>query len=251
MIGSTPRTPAVRPIGRARLAQLIARRLASAIREGRFVPGTRLPSERDLAAEFEVSRPVLREALNELQDAGLVATRPGRGTFVRDYSTELARTPPRTWLQENRSLVQEFYEARLLIEPTCAGRAALHRTGPQLERLTEVHEAAERLAAGGGEPISYTGLDIDFHTCIADMSGSRSLRRMLDVIIGPDADLRQVLHRVPGHLEVAQSRHRRIVHAIAAGDEAGARTAMASALRRTLTDIHDLLKGGDADPPTP
>ncbi len=107
------------------------------------------------------------------------------------------------------------------------------------------------MVQGGREPISYTGLDIDFHTCIADMSGRRSLRRMLDVIIGPDADLRQVLHRVPGHLDVAQSRHRRIVDAITAGDEAEARAAMASALRRTLTDIDDLLKGGDAAPPTP
>lgn len=251
MIGSAPSAPAVRTIGRARLAQLIARRLASAIREGRYVPGVRLPSERDLSAEFGVSRPVLREALKQLQDDGLVATRRGRGTFVRDYLRELSRTPPRIWLQENHSLVQEFYEARLLIEPTCAARAARNRTGPQLARLNEVLDAAERLLERGREPVPYTGLDIDFHTCIADMSGNRSLRRMLDVIISPDADLRQVLHRVPGHLDVAQARHRRIVNAIAAGDESRARAAMASALRGTLTDIDELLKGGGADPPTP
>lgn len=251
MIGSAPHAPTIRTIGRARLAQLIARRLTSAIREGRYVPGTRLPSQRDLSTEFGVSRPVLGQALKQLQDAGLVATRRGRGTFVRDDPSELSRTPPRIWLQENYSLVQEFYEARLHIEPTCAGRAARFRTDAQLERLSEVFDAAERLLEYGRESVPYTGLDIDFHTCIADMSGSRSLRRMLDVIISPDADLRQVLHRVPGHLDVAQARHRRIVHAIAAGDEVCARGAMASALQRTLTDIDDLLKGGDADPPTP
>lgn len=250
VIGSARDAPAIRKVGRARLAQVIAGRLASTVREGRYAPGTRLPSERDLSLEFGVSRPVLREALKELQGSGLVQTVRGRGTFVRDPAAELAKTSPRVWLRDNRALVEEFYEARLVIEPSCAERAALQASDAQLERLIHVHEAAERLLQGDRAPLSYTGLDIDFHTCIADMSGNRSLRRMLDVIISPDADLRQVLHRVPGHLDVAQTRHGRIVRAIAAGDRARARSAMTSALLSTLNDIEHLLKGGDADPPT-
>jgi GntR family transcriptional repressor for pyruvate dehydrogenase complex len=66
----------------SRLPEEIANRLGSAIRRGILKPGARLPTERDLCAELQVSRPVVREAISRLRSEGLVVTYQGKGVFV-------------------------------------------------------------------------------------------------------------------------------------------------------------------------
>lgn len=240
----------IQTVERSHLAREVARRLESAIREGRIRPGERLASERSLSEQFGVSRPVLREALRLLNRSALVSTRPGRGTFVRDLASEIAGVPPETWLREHRPLVTEFYQARLLIEPENAARAANRHTADELVELKQIVHAAERLMPEGHATI-FTGLDIDFHTCIATMAGNPLVQRMLSVIINPDTDLRRVLHRVPGHPVVAHTRHQRILRAIEARDAQAAHDAMRDALQGTLRDVERLSKGGDTPGPAP
>lgn len=239
-------------VERSPLAQRVAQRLEVAIREGRLRPGERLSSERVLSEQFGVSRPILREALQLLQERSLVITRRGRGSFVRDVATELGEAPPETWLRQHRSLVTEFYQARLLVEPACAARAARRRGEAELVELKQILHAAERLMPDGHVTV-FTGLDIDFHTCIARIAGNRLVQQMLAVIINPETDLRRVLHRVPGHPVIAQARHGRIVAAIERRDPAAARVAMGDALQGTLHDVDRLLKGGETPDilPTP
>ena len=67
---------------RAPLYSLIAGRAESRIRSGAWAPGTRLPPERELCRELDVSRATLRQALDELEDRGLITRHQGRGTFV-------------------------------------------------------------------------------------------------------------------------------------------------------------------------
>lgn len=244
--------PATRTVQRSRLPRVIAERLERAILEGRLRPHERLASERALSKQFGVSRPVLRDALHILQDRRLVTTQRGRGTYVRDFLDELAQVPPATWLLEHRALVTEFYEARLLIEPECAARAATRRSEERLTELKRIVTSAERLAPESPLTV-FTGLDIDFHTCIVEMSGSGSLRKMLAAIIVPHSDLRHVIHRIPGHREVAHARHARIMRAIETRAPEAARDAMHRALAGTLGDIErllaeSLLKGGDTPP---
>lgn len=235
-------------VERSRLARQIATRLEAAIREGRLLPGERLASERALSEQLGVSRPVLRQALQLLQRNALVTTRRGQGTFVRDLAAELGEIEPEAWLRAHHREVRDHYEARLIVEPECAARAAATRTEPQLVRLKQIAQLAEG-AISQERALAFTGLDIDFHTCIAQMAGNRHLRDMLAAIINPDTDLRRVLHRVPGHPPIAQARHQRIVRAIERGEAECARRAMTDALQGTLHDIDRLLKGGEA--PTP
>ena len=67
---------------RGRLADIVARQLERLILEGKLEPGTRLPSETDLCQQFNVSRTVIREAVNSVEAKGLVETRQGVGTTV-------------------------------------------------------------------------------------------------------------------------------------------------------------------------
>ena len=70
------------PIRASKISDIIAKRLEAMILEGSLVPGQKMPPERELAQQFEVSRPSLREALHKLEAKGLVTRKQGGGTFV-------------------------------------------------------------------------------------------------------------------------------------------------------------------------
>jgi GntR family transcriptional regulator, transcriptional repressor for pyruvate dehydrogenase complex len=231
-------------IERPRLAREVARRLGRTIREGRFLPGQRLPSERNLCLELGVSRPVLREALRALAAQGFLAIRHGSGSYVLDVAAQLANVDPIAWFRENRALVRDFYGARLVLEPKIAFLAGQHGDPARIGRLRAILQSADEVIARG-QIAAAIGLDIDFHRTIAEMAGNDFLAEMLAAIIDTDTDLRRVLHRLPGRPHVAHRRHARILSAIEHGDAPGARRAMADALEGALRDIEELVKGGE------
>jgi DNA-binding GntR family transcriptional regulator len=139
---------------------------------------------------------------------------------------------------DNQQLVHDFYEARLAIEPKCAALASQRaaREPDQVAELRNLVEAAEEVIATDNV-IAFIGLDIDFHATIARLSANPFLYRMLEAIIEPETDLRNVLHRLPNHLIVAHRQHERILAAIEAGDAAGARQRMTEALQGPAREI--------------
>ena len=72
----------------AKLSDVILQQLENMILEGSLAPGEKLPPERELAKQFEVSRPSLREAIQKLEAKGLVTRRQGGGTFVKNQLEE-------------------------------------------------------------------------------------------------------------------------------------------------------------------
>jgi GntR family transcriptional regulator, transcriptional repressor for pyruvate dehydrogenase complex len=236
-------TAAWRDIERPRLAREVAKRLGRTIREGRFAPGQRLPSERFLSAELGVSRPVLREALKALAALGLVEIRPGSGTYVVDIVVQLANVDPVTWFRENRKMVLDFFHARLVLEPEAAALASQRATREGLAGLRAILRRADELA-NDDQVTAFIGLDIDFHRAIAELSDNGFVLEMLEAIIDTDTDLRRVLHRLPGRPVVAHRGHAEILAAIESGDAARARRVMSDALEDALDTIERLVKGG-------
>lgn len=227
--------PILQHVERADLSVVAAEQIKRAIEEGRFLPGDRLPSERKLSSEMGISRPVLRRGLQLLAEEGLLDIQRGRGNFVAEPS-HLSSVDPLRWLRANKQMVHDFYEARLAIEPMCAALAAERATAADIKMLQQTVREADRLVAAG-QIHAFIAIDIDFHAMVARIARNRFLYEMLDAIIRPETDLRNVLHRLPAHLAVAQERHRVIVGAIAARDPQAARQAMRAALEGPATDI--------------
>jgi GntR family transcriptional repressor for pyruvate dehydrogenase complex len=228
-------------VEKPKLAYEVARQIAQAIREGRFVPGQALPPSREFATKFNVSRPILREALSILQLQGFVSTRHGRGTFVKDPNTDILNIPPEDWLAKNLRLVEDFYEARLAIEPVCAARAAL-LAGPG--DIAELREVLERIddRMEGGSTHELVSADIDFHSKIAQLSRNEFLIKMLRSLIVPETDVRKVILRLPNHLSTTNKNHYAILAAIEKHNPTAARKAMITALSRPLDVIRDYMK---------
>ena len=148
---------ASQPDGR-KLYQQVAASVAEAIQRGDFLPGQRIPSERELADEYKVSRPTIREAMIALDVIGLVRTRHGAGIFVVD-------NPPKDAAMIGLDIgAFELTEARRLFEGEAAALAAVSITDEEIATLEALIGEMERENL---EHISGEHADREFHLTIA------------------------------------------------------------------------------------
>ena len=170
----------------------IAERFVTAIALGQFVPGQRLPTERELAAMLSVSRATVREAIARLAEAGYVTVRRGRsgGTFVTDGwgpdSDEMIRRTLGGEWQE----VELLLDFRQVIEQQIARTAALRRTDTDVKAIRAALADYER---AGADRDSSRMADLALHRAIADATHnphltSLSLSIRHDISFGFEAE---------------------------------------------------------------
>lgn len=150
--------------GRRSLADMVFERMQKAIKSGAYDPEERLPTEHDLAAEFEVSRPVVRDALKRLRDQGLIYSRQGAGSFVRAIGLKepLGFSP-----LQNVSDLLNCYEFRLTMEPAAAAFAAERHDAKTLQT---VFNALEMMRDATNRQAHREDADFLFHLAIAKAS---------------------------------------------------------------------------------
>lgn len=183
----------------SRTAQL-AERIGADIRAGRLQPGSKLPTEQELIAQFHVSRTVVREAMATLRTEGLIVSRQGAGVFVADHT---AARPFRIASDELKSLVEieNVLQLRLAVEVEAAGMAAERRTE---EDLTAIGQALANIDAAIAQGASAVKEDLDFHCAISAATGNPYFQRFMQ-FLGPVIIPRQTMRR---GLETADERRR-------------------------------------------
>jgi GntR family transcriptional regulator, transcriptional repressor for pyruvate dehydrogenase complex len=173
------------PVGPRRTFEGAVEQIAQRIRLGDLVEGDRLPSERDLAAAMQISRPTLREAVRVLADAGVLAVRrgPGGGVFVASgyVPFELLRSKSELRMDE----VAGVLEARRLIEPRVAQLASVNARDEDFARLQAIIDEQKALIAGGtlenGD--RFLQLDAQFHLRIARATGNETIVSMMRMLL--------------------------------------------------------------------
>ncbi|MFH1059567.1 MAG: FadR/GntR family transcriptional regulator [Pseudomonadota bacterium] len=182
--------------------------------------GMRLPSERELAERFGVSRVVVREAVRTLESDGLLKVKKGAsgGTFVcRDLGKPLA-TSISNLLQGGSINLTHLFELRLMLEPPATAQAALRATPAQLAVLEQI--LADSRAAFDDENL-LRRLNLDFHRHLARMADNPLLAFLCDKVL----DL--MVERIKARTCLSTSQavvpwHQRILAALQAGDPAAA-----------------------------
>src|SRR6185503_17253921 len=114
------------------------------ISEGALVAGSRLPSERELAENFQVSRSSLRQALKVLEIMGIISQRVGDGTYLNVAASSMLGEPLEFLILLNGISFQELIEARIIVEPELAARAAERATSDDVRILKESLEAMKQ-----------------------------------------------------------------------------------------------------------
>ncbi len=220
------------PIKSTRIYQEIVRQVKGMIAEGRLKSGDQLPPERELAEKFVVSRTSVREALRALESLGLVEIRPGEGTFVREVSIETLIEPLALIMVSQREAIGELFEARRLLEPTIAALAATRATPEEIHEMERILEQQAKEIATGK-----TGLaeDAAFHAAIGTAAHNRAITRIAHAVMDLLTQSREESLNTPGRPNRSHEDHKRIVAAIAARDDAGARRAMLDHLEAVET----------------
>jgi len=186
-----------------------------------------------------VSRTSVREALRALESLGLVEIRPGEGTFVREVSIETLIEPLALIMVSQREAIGELFEARRLLEPTIAALAAARATPEEIHEMERILEQQAKEIATGK-----TGLaeDAAFHAAIGAAAHNRAITRIAHAVMDLLTQSREESLNTPGRPNRSHEDHRRIVAAIAARDDAGARRAMLDHLEA----VEALVLGADA-----
>jgi GntR family transcriptional repressor for pyruvate dehydrogenase complex len=222
-LSSPPPADGFGAIHRPRVYEEVARRLQALIVDGQLKPGDRLPPERELVRQFQVSRGSVRDAIRVLEVMGLVRSRQGEGTAVRELSADALILPLATALARKRELVTELFDVRRMIEPPIAARAAVHATDEEIRRL-EAILVRQRARMRRGEVTVEE--DSEFHYTIALTSRHTVVRKVVDVLMDLLRESRARSLLVDGRQETSLTGHRRILRAIRRRDPRAAEKAM-------------------------
>jgi GntR family hexuronate regulon transcriptional repressor len=218
-------------ISQDRLYQELARKLMAELASGRYAVGDRLPAERELAAEHEVSRPTVREAIIALEVQGLVEVKVGSGAYV-------LRLPGKEEVPGFNITGFELTEARLLFEGEAAALAATQINDEELAELEGLVRdiARENLSAGGTEEA-----DRAFHLAIARATRNNAIYESIEHLwelrrTSPESAQLHALAR-SANIKPVVDEHSAILGALRARDANAARAAMRTHLSAVLDSL--------------
>ena len=218
-----------------RLFQTIADQITEAIRSREFLPGARLPGERELAERFGVSRVTIREAEIALQARGLVRIKTGSGVYVSEKGLGDAAGLPQV-------SAFELTEARALFESEAAALAAPIVSDADLARLDSLVAIMAEETDPGSERASEA--DREFHLIIAAASGNRAIIHVIGELWRKRNDLPDVrsTHEAVCHKDVSTraDEHGRVLEALRARDPQAARRAMRQHFHRLQQAMLDV-----------
>jgi GntR family transcriptional repressor for pyruvate dehydrogenase complex len=210
-------------VGAGRLVDRVVNEVEGLIIGGQLVPDAKLPPEREFAEQLGVSRTVVREAVRILVTKGLLETKHGVGTTVREISTDQVVEPLGLLLAAHDISIDDLHQVRSVLEIEIAGLAALHATEEDVERLEHI---ALQMEAVKDEPQAFVAADLELHQTLAKMSRNPLIVVLLDSITPLMQEVRLLVHRHPRLHETVMPDHLRIIERIAAKDDAGARRVM-------------------------
>jgi GntR family transcriptional regulator, transcriptional repressor for pyruvate dehydrogenase complex len=224
-----PREPPVAEVTRTLLDFLLS---------GQIAPGSKIPSERQLAQALDIGRSAVREAIKSLSVLGLLQVRQGDGTYLARSGSSLLPQVIEWGLLLGEPRVLDLIEARRHIEVTIAGLAAERATD---EGVAQLRRQLEAMRAAGDDVAAYVEADVAFHLQIATLSNNEifaSLVTSLRSLLGAWA------HRVlehAGETSTSLPMHEPIVAAIAAHDADAARAAMTAHMERAERRLREAL----------
>jgi len=230
------------------LSEQIAKRLISLIGQEGLQAGDALPAEAKLAKAFEVSRPVIREALSHLAALRMVKLANGKPAQVLPVTGDLLEVYYEWAFRQDVKNVIELMELRLGIESICAELAA-HRAVEA--EIADLHGQAVRMRSALTDMDTYVQLDAQLHLTVVSMAGNtllqhlaESIRRPLTAVI--EAGIRPLMADSAA-LEHMQQGHELIATTIGARDPAAAYTAMHKHLEGALRRLQRQAETGPAE----
>ena len=224
------------PVPGASRVEAVVERLRSQILTRAFVPGTRLPNERELADALGVNRGSVREALKRLEFLELIEVRHGQGSFVRELSASSALQLVEDLLRDRRTitseLLRQILEFRRHVTLHVVELAARHRTPEQVERGRELLGREHR---AGTDAALALEVDVELNALLGEASGNLMYRLLTNLLTKWIRRLGPLYYNERRNHARSLETHRRLLEALEAADPAQA--------RRVVEEILDYSEG--------
>lgn len=216
-----------RTVQMSRVYQQIVEQIEESVVNGTMKPGDQLPSERELAQQFGVSRTAVREAVKALHERGRLETFAGRGTFITDAASHGIRES----LDRMAKVGGTSHLAVLLtmLEPEIAALAATRSSDQHIATMRETISVMDR---SFDDPEASIDADLDFHLTLAEAVGNPVILALIDSIVDVLREKRMRVFELRGGVERARMHHSRILSAIEERSPTKAREAMRAHLRQ-------------------
>lgn len=231
------------PIQKTSVSQQVVDYILGCIDRGELKRGDRLPGEREFAESLGISRVPLREAISALAVMGVVEKRHGEGNFIAQSTMDVLGQILRTSTMLDRSLSEDLFETRGMVEGTSARLAARNALPEDIaaieDALQRMEEAVPAYIAGKKQLAEMLALDDLFHLRVAAASHNRFYMQFVNIMhtAGTDMGLYESAYgRHPEKYHESLRFHRELTQAISDKDEALAQDIMCAHIESIRTD---------------
>ncbi|MDF2963560.1 MAG: FadR family transcriptional regulator [Paenibacillus sp.] len=190
----------IKPVKRITVTEQVMEQIAGLITSGQIVPGDKLPNERELAIQFQVTRGRIREALRALSLLGMITIKAGEGSFVNKQEEPIPAEAI-TWLFHNEiHNLDEIYAARKLIESEIYLEASKHAKPEHLAAMETMLNFMGNAKNKNSPELFLKYLD-DYDLFMGEISGNRIYSKLMQTIVHLRRESNVKLLNVPGAIE--------------------------------------------------
>lgn len=220
----------IKPIKRTNIGSKVFEQLREQIISGEWGPGTKIPSENELAQQLDVSRITVRQALQKLTALGLVETRPGEGSYVKEACPGIYMNSLIPLIVLGNTATMEVLEFRQIIEAETAGLAAIRATEEDISQLKKI---LQKMHEYKNDAEKFAIEDLNFHMVIAEATKNSLVIHLNNIIRDILSISMKDIVKTLGS-DIGLYYHEKIIEAIENKDRAKARRVMGEHVTETM-----------------
>ncbi|GGB54553.1 GntR family transcriptional regulator [Lentibacillus populi] len=221
------------------ISEKVADYIKEQIRAGVYSVGERIPGERDMSIQLEVSRNTVREAYKILEAYGYLKAEHGRGVFIASEAEQIRKMTESFFISSSQ--ISDLFAVRQVLEESVVEWATKNGTNENVEKLQSIVKDAQEIIASGRDPIELAEYDLQFHLYLAEMSGNDVANRIMHHLIDLLRQARTQSIRIPNRAEKSVAEHDEIVKSIKEGNTVLAKKSMKYHLESVEKSIKDRL----------
>lgn len=199
-----------------KLYQNIINEIEQKIEDGILKVGDKLPSERELAINYQVSRNVVREAIKVLQEKELVAVKLGKGAYVTNPSNDILTNNLQSILRRYNTTLNDILEVREELETLIIRRVIKQATPQNIDMLKQICNEMEESKNSINK---FVELDFNFHMALAKATQNKIFHILAESFFEISEGLLIDITRFTNDIEEVQEQHMKLVNAIESRDE--------------------------------
>lgn len=205
--------PSQQPLDRPTVADQVAQRIMALVKSGNLRAGDKLPSEGELAAAFNISRPSVREGLKMLRILGVAESRQGGRYYITDLSTTRLIKPLQFIVLLQEYDAEAHLAARIAVDVALVRLACERATPEVIQKLQTLAKAGHKFI---NDPVGFRLLDFEFHQTINESAASPILARISLSLYELGFEFRRIATETRGVIKTSVADHEVLVKAIAA-----------------------------------